>query len=232
MLRVARATDDQLAQLRGRIRGRAASLSGEVVVTTVEIVAPSLIPALSSFRVSQPEVRVRVEVSDRVFHLEYGEAHVAVRAGREPTDPDNVVESYGAMESALFAHPDYLAERGVPDGVDALRKHDVVADADASASLSFTRWIHAHVGIDRIVFGSANERINLLALRLGLGIGFCPVDLGRGWGLEMVIPPRRAWATPLWLVTHVDLHRSPKVQAMLRALRQAKQTPQEAPDAS
>jgi hypothetical protein len=28
------------------------------------------------------------------------------------------------------------------------------------------------------------------------------------------------WESQFWLVTHVDLHRSPKVQAVLKALRE------------
>ena len=27
--------------------------------------------------------------------------------GKKPADPDDVVEAYGVMQSALFAHPDY-----------------------------------------------------------------------------------------------------------------------------
>ena len=32
------------------------------------------------------------------------------------------------------------------------------------------------------------------------------------------MPPRPDWSVPLWLVTHVDQHRTPKVQAISQAL--------------
>jgi hypothetical protein len=31
--------------------------------------------------------------------------------------------------------------------------------------------------------------------------------------------PRPEWQSPLWLVSHVDLHRTPKVQAALAAFK-------------
>jgi DNA-binding transcriptional LysR family regulator len=53
----------------------------------------------------------------------------------------------------------------------------------------------------------------------GVGIGFLPmmqaVDID---GLLQVMPPQNDWVTPLWLVTHVDLHRTSKVTAISRAL--------------
>ena len=42
-------------------------------------------------------------------------------------------------------------------------------------------------------------------------------------GFNRVLPQNEAWTVPLWLVTHVDLHRTEKVQAMLRCLKSARQ---------
>ena len=35
------------------------------------------------------------------------------------------------------------------------------------------------------------------------------------------MPPRPEWEAPLWLVTHVDLHRTPKVRAFLAHIKEA-----------
>ncbi|MGI9389373.1 MAG: LysR family transcriptional regulator, partial [Boseongicola sp.] len=32
--------------------------------------------------------------------------------------------------------------------------------------------------------------------------------------------PQETWTSPLWLVTHVDLHRTTKVQAFLKYLKE------------
>ena len=59
------------------------------------------------------------------------------------------------------------------------------------------------------------------AVLAGAGIGFVPMwERTRREDLHDVLPPRDDWAAPLWIVTHVDLHRTPKVQAFLTLLKE------------
>ncbi|MEO1479882.1 MAG: LysR family transcriptional regulator, partial [Bacteroidota bacterium] len=67
LLRVAAATEDQFRLLAGRTRGRAVDVSGELVVTTVDIVAPLILPAIEHFREENPRCTVRLETSERVL---------------------------------------------------------------------------------------------------------------------------------------------------------------------
>ena len=39
-------------------------------------------------------------------------------------------------------------------------------------------------------------------------------------GLIEALPHRAEWDSTLWLVTHVDLHRTPRVQSFVKALRE------------
>ena len=60
------------------------------------------------------------------------------------------------------------------------------------------------------------------AARAGLGIGFVPVRRGRASpDLVEIIPSREEWTAPLWLVTHVDLHRTLKVRRFVAHLKAA-----------
>jgi DNA-binding transcriptional LysR family regulator len=55
----------------------------------------------------------------------------------------------------------------------------------------------------------------------GAGLGFLSsCEAARHPELVEVMPPRDEWSAPLWLVTHVDLHRTTKVQAFLAALKE------------
>ncbi|KAG1647402.1 ATP synthase protein I [Nymphon striatum] len=81
LLRVAQATDDQFAQLAGRIKGRGTDVSGELVVTSLVALAAQIAPILAAFQRQHRDVSVRYLTGDRLFRLEYGEAHVAIRAG-------------------------------------------------------------------------------------------------------------------------------------------------------
>lgn len=220
LVRVARAASEQFQQLAGRTRGRSSEVSGELIVTTIELLTPLILPALAAFRVAHPDCSVRVEASGRVYKLEYGEAHVAVRAGSRPDHPDNVVQPFLVLRSGLYAHASYVARHGAPTSIASYADHTFVSDGAPDSSASFARWLRAHAPDAPVVFSSANGRINAQAVAAGLGIGFMPARFAEAApDMVEIHAPLPEWDVPFWLVTHVDLHRTPKVQAVLEHLR-------------
>lgn len=220
LLRVAQATDDQFQQLEGRIRGRGSDVSGELMVTSLVDFAPLLVGALTGFQREYPDVVVRLLTGERLFRLEYGEAHVALRAGRQPDEPDNVVQPFARQDIALYASQAYVDRHGIPEDLEALRTHRFVAHDDPDGRAPFQQWLRRTIPYDRVTFRSADSRIMEQAVLAGAGIGFfgareaaCHADL------VQIMPPQEDWTSPLWLVTHVDLHRTAKVQAFLSYLK-------------
>ncbi|MGY9049961.1 MAG: LysR family transcriptional regulator, partial [Rhodobacterales bacterium] len=114
LARVGQTTDEQFHQLVGRIRGRGADVSGELLVTSLITFAPLMVPALVSFQDNYPDVVVRYLTDERVFRLEYGEAHIALRAGPSPEEPDNVVQPFTAQQIGLYASQAYVEKHGRP----------------------------------------------------------------------------------------------------------------------
>jgi DNA-binding transcriptional LysR family regulator len=58
------------------------------------------------------------------------------------------------------------------------------------------------------------------AVIAGIGIGYVsPWTLARHPGLVEVLPRNADWESKLWLVTHVDLHRTSKVQSFVSFLK-------------
>ena len=71
-----------------------------------------------------------------------------------------------------------------------------------------------------MTYRNSDPTANLDAIRCGLGIGFLPSRTAReDAGLVEVMAPLPEWDSPLWIVTHVDLHRSLKVQSFLAILK-------------
>ncbi|GGG70456.1 LysR family transcriptional regulator [Salipiger pallidus] len=221
LARVAQATDDQFQQLSGRIKGRGEGVSGELLVTSLINFSPLMVGALTSFREAHPEIVVRFLTGARLFRLEYGEAHVALRAGSAPQEPDNVVQSFSRQAVALYAAKSYIAARGMPKDEAALTGHDFVGYDDPESRAPYAIWMRKTVPFERVVFRAEDGRVQQEALRAGAGLGFMAVQEARlDPSLVQVLPPREEWSSPLWLVTHVDLHRTPKVQAFLRHLKE------------
>ncbi|MGR3502646.1 LysR family transcriptional regulator [Pseudaestuariivita sp.] len=220
LLRVAQATDDQLSQLVNRIKGRGADVAGELVVTSVESMAPQLVPVLGAFQDAHPDVTLKYLTGSRLFRLEYGEAHVAIRAGNPPDQPDNVVQPFFQIAFSLYATRAYADKHGLPKSYADLKEHVFVSFDDPGFRAPFSRWLRAHVPDERITFTSGDMRVLEAAVESGIGIGFFPMyAASRQPELIQVLEPEDSWTVPTWLVTHVDLHRTAKVQALLTHLK-------------
>lgn len=221
LLRVAQATDDQFNQLAGRIRGRGHEVSGELVVTSLGGFSHLLVPILTEFQREYPDIVVRYLTGERLFRLEYGEAHVAIRAGAAPDQPDNVVQPFFSQAVTLYASDLYIERFGLPRSVDDFDQHYFVSADDPKSRAPFAKWLRETVDDTRIVFRSGDVHAQRRAVKEGAGIGFMSrlqaQELG---GLTEVVPPRQEWSAPLWLVTHMDLHRTTKVQTFLSFLKE------------
>ncbi len=223
LLRVAKATDDQFSQLVGRIKGRGAGVSGDLVVTSLTALVPRMVPLLTEFQRKNPEVVIRYLTGTRLFRLEYGEAHVAIRTGSPPSQPDNVVQTLSRQRMGLFASRRYVEEYGMPKTWEDCGGHRFVGTSDDQSRAPFNRWIREKVPEAVFSFRSDEDRAIEQAIHSGAGIGFTAMleakanpDL-----VEMFPPEGDEWSAPLWLVTHVDLHRTTKVQAFLTFIKAA-----------
>ena len=221
-LNIASATEDQLVDLAGRIRGKSSQVLGKLIVTSVEIMDDYLLPAIQQFRAEHPETNVMLQIGNSVLNLEYGEAHVAIRAGRKPNHPDNVVLPLMTMESGLYAHRSYLEKYGPFNGIDDIANHHFIGDSDEGSDVPMRVWMRKVVPPENFVFVSNNSSVQRKAVHAGLGLGFLPKDQAEmNRELVEVMPAMRSWVTKFWITTHVDLHRTGKVQAFLDVLKTA-----------
>lgn len=222
VLRAAQKTHELMEDLAGRVRGDAAELEGEIKVTVLPPFLKMLMKPVERFRIGNPNCRVTVVASEELERLEYGNAHVALRVGPKPDHPDYVVVSYGGIGMNLYAHDSYVAKMGIPTGADDLAEHEFVVPLDPNSRLPFAPWIAKNVTESQVALASNHPRATMEAVLAGLGLGFMSsVDIAGRSDLHAILPPNARWTIPLWLVTHVDLHRTRKVQAMLACLRES-----------
>jgi len=220
LLRVAQATDDQFNQLVGRLKGQGDTVSGDLVVTSLEALSHLMVPVLSEFQTRHPGVIIRYLTGDRLFRLEYGEAHVAIRAGSAPKQPDNVVQLFATMRFGLYASQAYAATHGIPASPDGFEQHQFVGHDDENNRAPFFKWLRARVPAAAVSFRGSTGQSMEHAVLAGAGIGFLPVwKAAQHGGLVQVMEPQEEWSSELWLVTHVDLHRTAKVQTFTRFLK-------------
>jgi len=218
LAQVGRVTDEQFAQLSTRLTGAGSGIDGDLVLTTLPALVPFLRPALIELARRYPDLVLRVQTEMRVVRLEYGEAHLAIRAGPRPTEPDNVVQALARYPVALCASPAYLERYGRPADDAALSKHRFVCEETDEGRAPFAQWLARLKPAPRVSFRSNEASARRAAIADGLGLGFLHGESAASDVVE-VMPSRPEWEFTVWMVTHVDLHRTPKVQAAVSIIR-------------
>jgi DNA-binding transcriptional LysR family regulator len=222
LLAVAQTTEEQFGQLASRIKGQGETVTGELVVTSITGIADLLSPVFAAYMADFPGVKIRFLTDMRVFRLDYGEAHIAIRAGAAPQEPDNVVQTLMTMQNGLYAAKSYVEQHGLPTTEADLAHHRFIGPESPDSRAPFYRWLRDTVPPDAIAFRITEPQANLEALKAGLGLGFCNTHFARqNPDLVEVFPARPEWSAPLWIVTHVDLHRTLKVQSFLAHIKRA-----------
>ena len=101
-----------------------------------------------------------------------------------------------------------------------IKGHKFISSIAPLNNIPMMRWLNSHVDSSQISFRGSSFDAMMDAARHGLGISAlgCHIAQTRE-GLIPVIPPPHAWEGDLWLVTHRDIHHSPKVQAFTQLLK-------------
>ena len=220
VLRVAQKADEMIEDLAGRVHGANAEIEGEIKLTLLAPFAGLLMDAIDQFRAENPNCVVHVDVGEDLARLEYGEAHIALRAGAKPEHPDYVVTRFGDIGFNLYAHENYLVRRGAPDVSDGFAGHVFILPEFPQDRLPFGSWIKDNIRPEMVALSSRDISVIEEAISAGLGIGFIgDIEAQKRGNLHPILPAQGDWKITGWLVTHVDLHHTQKVQAMLASIQ-------------
>lgn len=100
---------------------------GELIVTAPVVFGRlHVLPILTEFLQSYPEVKVRLALGDRNFNLVEDHVDLALRIGTLP-DSGLIATQLGSLRRVVCASPKYLSERKAPERVQDLAAHDCVS---------------------------------------------------------------------------------------------------------
>jgi DNA-binding transcriptional LysR family regulator len=139
-----------------------------------------LSPMQPSFLANYPEVRVVLDVENRVIDMPLEQADLVIRVSATLPDSDLIARHLLTTQSWTCARPGYLAAHGVPSSVADLSGHALIAYVDRSTTWSFRTKDGA---VREIAFTPANVVSDSAALTPmligGAGIGRLPDFIAR-----------------------------------------------------
>lgn len=195
-----------------RMAGAEPALEGEIRVTTNDsLLLHLLTPAFAGFRRRHPRIRLDVLIANQALNLSRRDADVAVRATDRP--PDTLV----GRKAARIAWALYGARDGSGDTAG-----DWVALGETMGALKVVRRAVERVPEARLAYRVDSVLALAAAVEAGLGVGHLPCFVADVRpGLRRLGAPEPEFATDLWLLTHADLRRAPRVRALLDDLATA-----------
>ncbi len=202
----------------------------DVVAGVLKLTAPNgfgrrhVVPAVRSFQKAHPGVRVHLSLRDELIDLIGDGVELALRYGALD-DSRLVARELAPNRRILCAAPEYLRRRGVPQRIEDLRDHDLIA----SGSPPVTQWLFAAPGgtvafpLEATTLCDDGDAAQVLAVQ-GAGIARKSIwdvaeDLDSGRLVEVL--PHFALATsPLSAVHGSGKQLAPRVRVFLEHMVQ------------
>jgi len=221
LLQVASQTQDEFDRMIGQLAGADDQLTGTLAVTTVNTLAGQLTPVLARFQQRHPEIHIDYIADSRILKLEYAEAHVSIRPGAKPKDPDYVVQHLRTMATTFYASSAYIKRFGTMEQPGDIKGHRFITSIAPMANIKYLAWMKKHIPQEQIYYRASD--FNAMAHAAESGMGVAPVNCWQAETSKRLLPLFPApseWDSDLWLVTHRDIHRTPKVQALCQHLKE------------
>jgi DNA-binding transcriptional LysR family regulator len=198
---------------------------GTVRLSVAEVVGIEVLPPmLAGLRAKHPHLAIEVDLSNAMAELYEQAADVAVRM-IAPSQDTLVARKVGDIVLGLFAHRDYLAERGMPTSVEDLASHDLIGpDRSVLDRRAVEEKLPPAVAARMLVRTDSHPAVLAFA-RAGMGIATAHRVLGHADPRLVEVLPEITQdflpVLPVWLVTHRDLRNEPRVRAAFDHLADA-----------
>lgn len=192
-------------------------VSGVVRVTCSEALANiGIVPFLGEFNALYPDLRLELELGERMVDLEAGEADVAIRSAVAMPDSNLIARKLATVDWALYCSRDYIARQGDPRGPEGLKGHTLMVgdgEAEKLPGMPMTLAL-APEAAAVLTFSSLTSLIS--GLHAGLGVGPMPCPMADFEpALVQVRPPWPQARATTWLVTRAELKDVPRVRAFI-----------------
>ncbi|WP_297845437.1 LysR family transcriptional regulator [Pseudomonas sp.] len=194
-------------------------IKGVVRITASEVMGAEVLPPIIVRLQRQwPELKVELVLSNRLQDLLVREADIAVRM-MPPKQDSLIARNVGYVELGLYAHQDYLQDRGTPRTLAELTEHALIGFDEETpfvraASKPLPAWRR-----DNFMLRTDSDLAQLAMIRAGAGIGVCQVMLAkRDPNLVRVLAKEFVFKLDTWLAMHEDLRHSPRCKITFDAL--------------
>ena len=209
----AEAMEQAALALTARVREGSGAIAGRVrIAMAPEFASHWLAPHLEAFRTKHPQIEVHILVGTRQRDLSRGEAELAVQSPR-PRQKDLVAVRIGRTTLALYASTTIVTgPRWRITSPETLRGVRLLTYTSGFRMLQEARWFQALLADVGAYMETNSTHALVAAARTGVGVAVLPRFVAR-WHDDLVEVSDPVAAHDVWLITHPEFRRDPKVRA-------------------
>ena len=199
-----------------RAAGLDEGLRGTVRISAADVVSRYVLPQILA-RISEDAAQLQIEVvsEQRTASLSRREADIAVRMFR-PTQGGLIAKRVANVRLGLYASAAYVKRFGAPRSIEG---HRLIGLDQGTLHLEVLQAAGFSVGPETFQVRSDCGLFHFAAVEAGLGIGGLQEAVAsRRADFVRVLPEVMLPTIPVWVVTHGDLQRSPRVRVVHEAL--------------
>jgi DNA-binding transcriptional LysR family regulator len=199
--------EQDIAALERGVRNVDHEVAGSVRLTAVPVLINRLVvPALPELQARHPGLRLDLVADSRNASLTRREADVALRLARPETGRSVLTKRLGELDYAVYG-----ARDGSPSRL------PWITYEEGSAHLPQARWIEAASRGEAMAPLSVNDAEALFqAVSAGLGKSLLPCFVADGaTGLRRLSGAKAVLSREVWLLTHAELRRQPRIMAIV-----------------
>ena len=203
----------------GRAREGSGAIAGRVrLALAPEFASHWLAPRLPAFRAKHPQIELQILVGTRERDLSRGEAELSIQSPR-PRQQGLVAVRIARTTVALYASKELLAGRRLwVSGVEALRGLSLLVYTSPFQMLQQAKWFQPILASAAIGLETNSTHTLVAAARAGAGIAVLPRFVARE-DADLIAVSDDVADNDVWLITHPEFRRDPKVRATAEFLK-------------
>ena len=209
--------------LGGRIQEHAGTLAGRVRLAVLdELASQWLMPHLTAFHARYPQIELQVIVGIAPLDLSRGEAELAIRTPR-PRQTGLAAVKLATLVAGLYASRTLLGGRRTRvDG--SSRGLELLVYTSTYHHLQSQPWFQPVLASSTIVMSTNSTHALLAAARAGAGVAVLPRFVASHHEDLIAVSDDVSPRDDMWLVTHPEFRRDPKVRVTAEFLKKVAAT--------
>jgi len=216
----AEAMENAAIRVREHIEENAGSLVGRVRLAMLDEYASHWLgPKLPEFRRRYPGIEVELLVGIRQLDLSRGEADLAVRTPR-PRQGGLAAVRLARVTTGLYASKSLAGKHLAIENVASLRGLPLLVYTSDHHALQGAAWFQPVMAGANVALVTNSTHTLLGAARASLGVAVLPRFAARVHD-DLVAVSKDLMNGEMWLVSHPDFRRDPKVRALAEFLKEA-----------